>query len=403
MSNYFKVEWQHFIHNRKNQVIFLILFLLGMYYALVQVPQYLPAEAINSERMTADFNNRKKFLETVTPEEKSHFSTMYLYSIYPQWNELEEQRIQAVAKEDYQAYAKVASQYYAYSDQVLGQSPIPDLTYHESYYYYGNYYASQDGHFGYRRTAKLYQDMAELAQPLTKAAIHEKTALQTFYRASRVLLPIILTVAVILLRADSYFKDQQHSSVLAFYPLTKLKRRLVKLSLGMVSLFVSCLMFVPSFILVGIQFGFGHWRYPVPIFSGDYINEGSFTSITIGDYSGRFFLLLLLWGLMLNLLLLVLSYVFKNQLLTIILPLSLVLMELLYNRRGIGVNQRYLYFPSSYIRIGAIIDGSRSFFYVNQFLTYERGLVVLALTTALLLLLLIIESQVNFKGGRRDA
>lgn len=388
MKNYLSIELKHFIANKKNQTVFIILLFLGLYYGLVDVKNYLPIEHIDEQVMSVNYQKRQKFLENTVVNQNSHFSTLYFWETFPEWNKYEGERIQFLEKKDYRNYAKVSGDYYLYSDKVISESPVPDLIYNRRYYNNRNFFGGQDGHYGYLKTASIYEGYGQGRFPVTEHTINEKTAVQTLYRASRNVLPIILTLSVLFLMVDHYYLARRHSSIVDFYPISSRMQLFSQLVLGIISGIISIGMFVPGFLIVGIKYGFGSLSYPVAIYQGNFLNNGDFYRMNLFSYFQKFFFLLFLWMILVVASVLLLNYVFKQILATMAVVTALILLEFLYNRRGIGVSDKYLYFPSSYIRIGEVVDGYRSFFYGNQYLIYKQGLFVLVLLNIVVLLVL---------------
>ncbi|KAF1301139.1 hypothetical protein [Enterococcus sp. JM9B] len=376
MKNYILIESKELITNRKNQVIFIFLLIFGLYFSFIDVNRFDPIEKVNKAEIAARYEDREHFLKNVKINETTHYLVRFAAEVFPQWNKLDYERLRGLQTNDLKKYAQATAEWYAFSDDIYFKKLSEDLRYNTRYYQLGNYFAHFDGHYAYKREKVKYQAFAKADYSLALSAFDERTALQTFYRLSQNILPIIVLIALLLLTSDILTKDTKHPSLVSGYPLTPFSRILGKsflLFIGLVLIFIA---FLPAFVFIGIQYGFGDFRYPIPIYLNDQLNNGEFHSISLGNYTLIFFGLLLLWGFLLNFLIMSLSLLFRNELVNIGLGLLVILLEFLYYRQGIGEFRAYEWLPSSFIKIGEIITGYHNYLYVTTKFTIRQFLLI---------------------------
>lgn len=390
MKAYLKFELQSFFFDRKNQVIYLMLLVLGCYYSLVLAPQYTPIEQVDPSEIEARFEDRQTFLQQVTIDENTHYMVRYAAMIFPQWNQLDQQRLTALAAHDLPAYAQATADWYHYADDIYYHQAIEGFTYNPQYFTLAHEFPFQDAHFAYQREASKYQALANVKN-LSLAAFEEKTALQTVYRLSLVSLPMIIFAALAFLTGDIWLKDRKHASVLQGFPLSIPQQLSVKLIVMYGALLAVILIFLPAFLLLANQFGLGDFAYPVVLYQGNHLNNGTFTTISLGHYFLLYGGILLLWGLCIFTLQFVLSFLFKKEWLNIVIIFLLLGLEWLYFRRGSGNYHHYDWFLTSYLKIGQVLTGSANFLYGSLKFTVQKMLLLLSsasfLTTSLLYLL----------------
>lgn len=385
MKNYFRLELIDFFNDRKNQVILLILFVASLVYAIYLLPNEQLIEEINLDAMEVSYDSRKEFLDHVQLTEGTHFSVQYAAAVYPEWNDLEKKRIDFLKDKDYSKYAQAAADWYEYSDSIYRQKVDDSLRYPDRYYADQNPYGYYDGHFAYQRAVALNAGLAKYDKPLTLNILNEKTSLQVLYRLSQAILPVLLLSVAIFFMGNSLTKDQYHVSVVEGYPISKGRRLLCKSFVVITGMIVVLLLLVPSFLLVGIKNGFGSLSLPLPIYVNDLLNNGEFHTITIGSYFAYWGLFLLLWLVSLLLSNFLLSFIFKNEILNVMVLLVVILMEVSYYRRGVGNYGPFDWLPSSYVRFGEVISGLRSFLYGSISYTQSSGMILLAIISLLLL------------------
>lgn len=377
MKNYFLVELQDFFKNKKNRVVFVLLLIFGLYYAFILSDNYDPIQKVNSKQIESRYTNQKHFLDTTTVTEHTHPAVQYAVMIFSEWSEIDSVRLESLKNNNLREYAKYTALWYTYSDCIYFAPPYESLHYDLPYFQSNNPYGYLDGHYAYKKEAVRYQGFSEADYPLSINAFEERTALQTFYRLSLDLLPLVVFIALIFLAADLISKDKYHSSLLTGFPITPLQRILAKFFVGIVGIFTILLSFVPAFIVLSIKNGFGNLNYPIPIYINNFMNNGHFVNITLGEYLVKFFSFLLIWCSFLLSLMLLIHTLFQKDILTIFLMFLLVFAETFYYSRGVGEYSSFEWLPSSYIKIGEIISGYHNYLYGSSKFSEPQMLLVL--------------------------
>lgn len=395
MRAYFKFELIQFIFNKKNIAIYVILLFFACFYALKIAPSYDPTEKVDRDEIEARFLTREEFLNTVVLDENTYPLTWFAASIYPEWNEYDKQRLDALEKNDFKKYAEATAKWYSYSDELIFRNGKDLLYYNTRYYTAGNLYATEDGHYAYMYSASRFEDYAKGNSDLSIKVFEERTALQTLQRLLHGYLPLILLVSCILFSSDIVLKDKRNPTVIKGFPLSIWRRLLVK---GGVALIGSILTVIPlfiGFIMIAIQYGMGDFQLPVPIYSYE---ARAFTVITMGVYLLQNALLLLLWFLLLISLILLVSVILRNEFANLVVGCIVVFAEFYYYVRGLGFVKDIQWYPSSYVQVGQIVGGYREFLNNSVALTLENGLLVMAVSTIICLLItFIISNQRWFK------
>ncbi len=388
MQSYFKFEFLHFFFNKKNIAVYVILLFFSCYYAMVVAPSYDPIEKVDRLEMEARYLTREDFLNSVNTE-RMHPSTAYAVMTYPEWNEYEKGRLDALEENDFKKYAEATSKWYTYSDGMIYKGG-DFLFYHPRYYTYGNNYAREDGHFAYLSAASRYEGYAEGDYALSIDVFEERTALQTWQRLLQSYLPFILIVSCILLSADIVLKDRRNPTLLRGFPMSPWRRLLVK---GGVALFGSILAFIPlaaGLLIIGARNGFGSLDLPVPIYS--HVDK-SFSLISLSEFMLQNMALIILWFVLIISLLLLTSILIRNEFANLFIGFAVVIGEFTYYTRGIGFIREVQWYPTSYIQVGQVISGYRNYVYESNALTLGNGATVLSACVCIILLTVFIISN----------
>ncbi|WP_313894111.1 ABC transporter permease [Psychrobacillus sp.] len=388
MRAYFKMEFFQFMSNKKNIAIYVILLFLSCYYALKIAPEYDPIEKVDVLEIEARYLTREEFLDNVVIREGMHYLTAFAVSIFPEWNEYDKARLDAIEKNNLEEYAEATSKWYTYSDKFTFESEV--LYYNPGYYTYGNSYAVMDGHYAYLSSASRYEDYTEGKSDLSVNVFEERTALQTLQRLLHSYLPLILLVSCILFTVDIVLKDRQNPTLLQGLPLSDWRKLIVK---GGVSLLGSILAIIPllvGLLIIGSQYGFGHFNLPVPNYS---FSEDLFSTITMGEYLIQNLLFIVVWFFFIISLLLLVSVMLKNEFANLLVGCVFLFAEFIYFSRGIGIEWNAQWYPTSYVQVGQIISGYRNYLYVSDALSLRSGLVVMGLCTCVFLFLIFLMSN----------
>ena len=84
MIGYIRWELKVFFSNRKNIILFILLLLASLYYALYLAPDYQPIESVNKNEIEARYEDRQEFLDNVEIREGSHPMTVFSYQVFPE-------------------------------------------------------------------------------------------------------------------------------------------------------------------------------------------------------------------------------------------------------------------------------------------------------------------------------
>lgn len=388
MWAYFKWEFKQFFTNKKNIAVYVILLFLGLYFVLKVAPSYEPIEKVDVAEMEARFTTRDDFIKSVEGKDNIHPSVAFALAVFPQWNEYDRARIDAINEKDYLKYAEATAGWYLYSDQltVNGDS----FFYNPLYYTYGNNYAHADGHYGYGYTASRFTGYVEGSSELSMDLFEERTALQTLQRMLNDYLPIVLFISCIFLSVDIVLKDRRNPSLLKGFPISDWKKLLMK---GLVAFVGSILSFVPLYVVliaIGLQNGFGDFSLPVPFYS--YIEE-TFTNITMSTFLLKNILFIGVWFLFLIAIILFLSIIVKAEFANLFVGFIIIAAEWFYFERVMGAYSNIERYPTSYVQVGQVISGYRNFVYQSPELTYQHGLTIIGCCTLFLVILTLIVSK----------
>lgn len=389
MWAYFKLELFQFISNKKNIAIYVILLFFACYYALKIAPAYDPIEKVDVDEIEARYLTREEFLNTVVINDYMHPLTYFATQIYPEWNYYDKERLDAIKEGNLKLYAEATSKWYTYSDSLIYNFGGDMLFYNAGYYTYGNDYATMDGHYAYLYSASRFEGYATGESDLSINIFEERTALQTLQRLLHSYLPLILIVSCILFTADIVLKDRRNPTLLQGLPLSDWRKLMIK---GGVSFIGSLLTIIPisvGLLIIGAQSGFGNLSLPVPIampLPAISTNELTFETMKMGEYLIQNMLLLALWFLLIISVLLFVSVLIKNEFANLLVGCMFVFAELFYFSRGIGYYWDVQWLPSSYVQVGQVISGYRTFLYGFEKLTIGNGLIVLGLCTFIFLL-----------------
>lgn len=388
MTGYVHWELKVFFSNRKNIILFILLLLASLYYALYLAPNYQPIESINKNEIEARYEDRQEFLDNVVIREGSHPLTVFAYQIFPEWNEYDGARLDALATGDLHTYAEATQHWYSYSDEIIypsGQDSF--LRYTTSYYTYGNRFSHSDGHYAYLSSAERYREYANASYDVSIQIFEERTALQTLHRLLASSLPYIILIVCLFLSTDIVMKDRHHLSIVNGFPLTPFKRLMLKGVVALLGSLTSLVVLIPSFLIIGFREGFGTLSLPVVRYHFEFLNLGTYESISMGLFLVQSFVMMLLWFTIIISLVLLMSIVLKNEFINLTIGI-IFFIEATYYQRGAIIDAWLSYLPTSYIQIGNIVSGYRQYILAIDSVTIIKGQLVL-LAAALLIILLI--------------
>ena len=382
--HFFLFEWRRFITSKKTIGIYTILMLLGVFYALQLYPKEQSLEPIEPLALENHYITTKNWLEQVNPETLSdpHLATWLSYIL--DQLDIEERRISAWQQADYPSYAESSAEWYGF---MVSRTPY----FPARYYRFGSLYAAHEGVHNYLRMQHLLQAFATYGQSknLTPAILEEKTAWQTVAQQLKTSLPLLLFASAILLNNDLLTKDKRHQTLFATFPLTPFRYSLLKGVVGWLGACLSLLCFIPAFLMIGFQQGFGQVSLPYVLFqfqtgSGWILN---YQVVTLYVYLGQCLLLILLsFALWIGLCLIV-AKLFTKEFVPIGL-LGALGLSLAYFERGHYQPEWSFWLPTSFVQVGKIVTGDLQFRLLTTQLTFKQAVSVLSVSCLIALIIL---------------
>lgn len=395
MWKFIKWEALQFIGNKKNQAIYIILLLLSLYYALAIAPNYEPIEKVDRVEMEAAYETREAFLKDIKGRENLHPEVLFAASIFEPWNEVEKRRIDALDENDLVNYATATAEWYTKSNELIVQYG-EYFYYNPLYYTYGNRFARDDGFYAYTYTATRFNDYAQGDYKLSSALFEERTALQTLQRLLSDFLPFILLISCIVLVADSVLKDRHNPSIVKGFPISDWKRMVGKGIVGLVGSLATIVPLSAGFLIIGMQQGFGDLSLGVPIYNPEVTifnfrpSDKVFSTLPMWEYLIKSFGFLSLWMVALIALLILLSITVRLEFVNVCVGLSIIFLEFFYFERAVSPFTEAYWYPTSYVQVGQVISGTRDFLYASVLFTGERGVLLVAASALLCMVLILV-------------
>lgn len=380
MSAYFKFEWQQFTTNKKNIAIFLIALTFAGYYVLSLGANYQPKEQINERELKATTLSRREFVDTTSIADDLSGNLTYAVNVFEEYLKIDEPRLVALSTNNLKEYTKLTAEWYDLSNYLIPTSPEGFLYYNSAYFTYGEFYPMEDAFYGYEMTGKRYAGYLKEKIPITRNILEERTAFQHLQRLFETFLPYLLLLSMLFLSVDLITKDRHHQSLLLGFPISSGQKLVVKYLISLLGLsLVMTLTLSIIFIGIGWQFGFGLANLPVPINSEQFLPIWQLLCQNIS--------LLLLQGTIIFWSLALLSLIFNNEFLNLLIGVAYLFTEKLYYGRGKGFFIDYSHYPSSYIRTGKIVNGFDNYYYASKdgLYHYQQGLITLGLTSLILM------------------
>ncbi|KYG89192.1 ABC transporter [[Bacillus] sp. KCTC 13219] len=387
MWAYFKFELVQFFKNKKNIAIYVLLLFAALFYAIKIAPAYDPIEKVDVDEIEARYLTRETFIQEMADRNLRfvHPAVRFALDVFHMVNPYDQERLEALESGDLQKYAAATSQWYYITNSFTYRSD--SFFYNPRYYTYGNQYAHEDAFYAYLETGKRFEEFAKADYALSIPLFEQRTAWQTVERLMKGALPIVLIVCVLLLAVDIVTKDRLHPSVLKGFPIADWKKLLVK---GFVTFIGSLALFVPliaGFLVIGLQFGFGHFDIPVPQYIPDYKEqqEGLFKMMSLGMFLVQCLQLLLLWFIAIITVVLLCSVVLRNEVINLGIGFVIIFAEYFYFSRGIGFLWDIENYPTSYIQVGQIASKIRNFYYNDDNMSVLLGTKLLTVSIIVML------------------
>ena len=400
MWSYFKFEFKQFFTNKKNVAIYFLLAFATLFYVFKIAPTYNPIESVDYDEIEARYLTRQEFLDHMEGQDlhNVHPSVIYAIEIFKEINPIDKGRLDALDEGNFKKYADLTSDWYFFTNSITYRNEA--FSYNSKYFIKNNKYAEDDAFYAYLEQAVRYDSYSKADYELSLEIFEQRTALQTFERLLKSVLPIILIVCVLLLSIDIVKKDQRHPSILKGFPISDWKKLLVKM---FVALLGSVVLFVPLIVgifIIGLQSGFGNFNLPSPVYAAhlDWRVDGKFEMMTLGTFLGQSFILLFTWFIVMINVVLLCSIIFSSEMVNFAVGLFLIFGENFYSSRYVGYFWDVQNYPTSYIQVGQIISKRRNFYYMNNQLDFTLGLqLLLGLAGVVIFLMILIALNRRFK------
>lgn len=393
MWNFIKWEALQFMNNKKNQAVYIILLLLSLYYAFAVAPNYEPIEKVDRDEMQAAYDTREAFLDSLQGRDNLHPMVGYAASLFPPWNEVEKQRIDALDQGDLAAYASSTAVWYASTNERIIRNG--DLFYYNPLYYkYGNRFAKDDGFYGYGYTASRFTDYAAGGHALSYELFEERTAIQTLQRLLNDFLPFVVFISCILLTADIVLKDRRNPSLVKGFPIADWKRMFGKGVVAFIGSVVAILPLSAGLFIIGLREGFGDLTLGVPIYNTDVtifnFTPNIFSLMPMWEFLLKNLAFLSLWFIALIAVMILLSITVRLEFINIAVGLGILFVEFLYFERAVSPFTDAYWYPTSYVQVGQVISGTRDFLYASELFTVDRGVLLVSGSAAICILLILL-------------
>ena len=400
MWSYFKFEFKQFFTNKKNVAIYFLLAFATFFYVFKIAPTYNPIESVDYDEIEARYLTRQEFLDHMEGQDlhNVHPSVIYAIEIFKEINPIDKGRLDALDEGNFKKYADLTSDWYYFTNSITYRNEV--FSYNSKYFIKNNKYAEDDAFYAYLEQAVRYDSYSKADYELSLEIFEQRTALQTFERLLKSVLPIILIVCVLLLSIDIVKKDQRHPSILKGFPISDWKKLLVKM---FVALLGSVVLFVPLIVgifIIGLQSGFGNFNLPSPVYAAhlDWRVDGKFEMMTLGTFLGKSFILLFTWFIVMINVVLLCSIIFRSEMVNFAVGLFLIFGENFYSSRYVGYFWDVQNYPTSYIQVGQIISKRRNFYYMNNQLDFTLGLqLLLGLAGVVIFLMILIALNRRYK------
>lgn len=390
MRAYFLLEWKVFHHNLKNRAVFLLFLIATAYYALIIVPQYEPIEAVDEEVIQDELSEGAYFLENSNENPQSSSTQMYL-QLYPRLNEINQNRLNALEKSDYNTYLDETIQWF-------GVSPIAREPKME-YFTYDQPYPDQEAAYFNQYTMGRYTAYLEGDYELTLNVLEERTALQSLQRTLNGKASFLLIAMVVLFSFDVLTVNRDHKTIIQSLPLTFRKQLSIKTLVVLTGVFITLgISFFLWLLLVGVRYGVGDWNLPVPVY-GYSIHGGIQIMIPMFQFLLQALVLFCIISIVFSRGIMIFSLLLKNEIINLVLGLLMIFMENLYYMRGIGYFSNVSMLPPTFFEIGAALSGYQNHLYTTDIITFGTG--VLSLSSLWLLIELILYFLTSFKFFRK--
>jgi hypothetical protein len=371
---YFHVQWLRFWHNRKNQAVTLVVLIATLAYCFYSVPSYQPTWPIDPVTIKATRDRRRS--------ELSPFSTSSAVQDYPILVKQATAELAALDKKDYRAYAAVARKQVLYVDERIDpMASIQFYFYPMPYYADDNPFALYDGHYGSQEIAARYLAVSRYRQgAVTSNVVEERTSLQTLQRTISGGLTLFLLLVAVFLANDLVTNDRRHRTVVQGLPLTPWRALTAKTGLAWLATMGITGGFILILILTTVfRYGFGSLGIPTTLFHLPPGRTAYFSTTPLGLYLAKWLVLLALLIWLFTRLTLLLSILFRNEYIPLLLAGGAIFSQALYLESGVGAIKNWTTWAlPTYFDVGKILTGYQKYLYQTDQITFNRGLLLIS-------------------------
>lgn len=385
----FIFEWLLFTRNIKNRLIFILFIMAALYYGLVLAPNFQPLYSFADEDTISERIEEQEYILDTYPDRPR---TVQNAQNIIQFSELQRD---ALSQEDWETYFESTQRVNFEIHQArYGNSVDP------RFFDINESYPEQEQRFWMSYTnVRFHGYWEEDLEIITPAVVEERTVLQNVQRLLQEDLPVILLIVLVLLSVDILTKDKRHSTVFNSKPMAFEKVLWVKTLVILIGFLLTLLTgFVVLVLTIGPRYGFGSFSIPLPVYTFD-IYGGGFERISLGSFYLQAFVLLGLSALILIRLIVWLSVVIKQELLNLVIGVSVLFSEGLYYSRGIGFFSDIGLLPPTFFSIGSVLIGYHNSLYNSQDIHFING--VLSLGVTVLVIECLIFTTTRFRSFRK--
>lgn len=255
-------------------------------------------------------------------------------------------------------------------------------------------------HLYYQMTMR-YDDYLSNDYPITFGLMYEKTGLQALQKFLQENGIYIMLFCVIFFSSDILTRDRKYRTVLIGLPLSWYRQ----LNLKSFAAFMYSTLILLAILLIGVicmtlQYGFGYFDLHVPIMTAQQrFTLEEYDVISIGNFLAKTLIVVPLLSLLFIRLNVILSLLFKNEWIVLIVSSLILFLERFYFSRttrelfGIDIS----YFPQTYFDIGNVLTGEKNFLVNIESITYTKGIVILLIAFVLIEILVFFMSKIVSK------
>ena len=386
----FKFEWALFTRNVKNRILFIVFVVVALYFGLMVAPEFQPLYPFADEDIIHERIEEQEYI-IGTYEDERPLTVNSARNII----NISQQQLEALNDESWGAYFEQTRMVNSeirrarYGNSVDPRffdinEPFPELE--ESFWR------------GYTNT-RYGCYASEAFDGVTPEIVEERTVLQTIQRLMQDYLQLILLILLVLYSVDSLTKNKGHRTVFNSTPLYFGKVLWIKTIVVLFGFLLTLAAgFLALLVTIGPRFGVGALSIPVPTYSFD-LYGGLYETLPMGHWLLQALILIVISSLVLIRGILLLSVLFKQEFLNLLLGISVLFTESLYYSRGVGYFRDIGLLPPTFFSVGSVLIGYHNFLYNSRDIHFLNG--VLSLGAAWLGMEVLLFVVTRFKRFRR--